>query len=135
MIILQVYDLLLKFKDDEDKTAKCKKAWNQIDPKEKDKMEKLYKEELKEYKEAVEKWKKKHGLEGEDLRVINKEKVKESAVEKAKGSKSMPKDKSEEKRKSDKKGNSKEEEKRAVTKDKAEKEKGDKKKEAGKGKK
>lgn len=55
---------LLQFKDDEDKTAKCKKAWNQIDPKEKDKMEKLYKEELEEYKEAVEKWKKKYGLEG-----------------------------------------------------------------------
>jgi hypothetical protein len=42
------------------------------------------------------------------LRAINKEKTKESAVEKGKGSKSVPKDKSEEKRRSDKKANHKE---------------------------
>lgn len=70
-------------------------------------MDKAYKDQLEDYKEALEKWKKKYGLDREDLRVINKEKAKETAVEKGKGSKSMPKDKSEEKRKSDKKGNSK----------------------------
>lgn len=102
---------LVQFKDDEDKVAKCKKAWNQLDEKVKEKMEKKYKEELEEYKEALEKWKKKFGLDTEDLRAINKENKKENAVEKSKGNKSMPKDKSAEKRKSEKKGNSKEEEK------------------------
>lgn len=85
-------------------------------------MDKKYKDELEEYKDTLEKWKKKFGLGTEDLRAINKENKKESAVEKGKGSKSVPKDRSEEKRKSEKKGNDKDE-KREVT-----KEKGDKKK-------
>jgi len=50
-----------ELKDDDDKVAKTKAAWENIDPDYKAKLEAEFKEELEAYKEETEAWRQKHG--------------------------------------------------------------------------